>query len=33
MRSEGADLIKISGPLTLETVGNELSRYHKTFGA
>ena len=33
MRSEGADLIKISGPLTLETVGNVLSRYHKTFGA
>jgi hypothetical protein len=33
MRSEGRDLIKIFGPLTLETVGNELSRYHKTFGA
>ncbi len=33
MRSEGADLIKISGPITLETVGTVLSQYHKTFGA
>ena len=33
MRSEGADLIKISGPLTLETIGDVLSQYHKTFGS
>lgn len=33
MRAEGADLLKASGPLTLQTIGNVLSEYRKTYGA
>jgi len=33
MRAEGADLLRASGPVTLENIGDVLSQYRTTYGA